>query len=129
MIIQRILVLILSYCILVPYSRSQDITEIQALGSELAKIQWEMDLQLQPELSEQYDYAVLKSGVVVFSPMSNSVIFYSFDGRPKWEKALPGAWSGVVASPDGECLYTYGLVGEQRCELNVECKWRVALAE
>jgi len=92
---------------------SQQRSRLQDLGSK-AKKEWQLQLDLQPSLSGEYEYALLKNGVVTYSQNTQTLSCIDFNGRKLWEKTDIPPRIYPIASPDGEYLYTYRLTGEER---------------
>lgn len=96
---------------------SQQISRIEDFGPK-AKKEWKLQLDVQASLSGEYEYAVLKNGVVIYSQSTNTLSCVDFDGQKIWERMAEKpevkSRTTLTASPDGEYLYKYDLTGEER---------------
>ena len=87
---------------------SQQRSRLQDLGSK-AKKEWQLQLDLQPSLSGEYEYALLKNGVVTYSQNTKTLFCMDFNGQKIWGKSGIPSPTVPIASPDGEYLYIYRL--------------------
>lgn len=92
---------------------SQQRLSIEDLGPQAQK-EWQLQLDVQPSLSKEYPYAVLRNGVVTYSKDTQTLTCVDFEGRKLWEKSGIPSPNYPIAPPNGEYLYTYRLTGEEK---------------
>jgi len=108
----KIRLLLVSFLVVNNFCRAQESVMLKALGEKAVQKQWEVNLPT-PLDQLNFNYAILKDGVVTYSYKKRALQCYGFDNKLKWEKVTSEYTSAqLFASPNGEYLTVCYIIAE-----------------